>query len=459
MAYRLGLNLFPTPDKDDPEMDSGTLQDAPEPMTAQPAAAPRGVNLSALGGSSLQVGARPGELAGQAAPAAPPPNAPRMQPIGTSDAGGIDDQWSKAQRYGDEFRARTQSIYDKIKPNIFASPEERANAFAIASQHAERELSPKYMQQQWTREQGERKLEQGEKKLEQSARGLDIRANESSARADLTRGKLSVLADEVNAKLQRADAANLKARIYAEVMPLMANAQNRQAAATGVNALLALTKGVDEKHFDAGAFKSISDALPEAGQKLVELFTGGAPDEASRAVQFKRNALGQAEGMLGEALAPGGQLPPGPASGVGSPPTPLPFQRPRALQLPGRDVGEIDQRIRRAVGRMDSAPAAGAPEPQGPPLERGEPVATFRAPAAPEPPVEGLNDQANEQQAVAMLVTSGKGEEAARSLVQRAMKAASNPNAPVLARERARRFLAAAAKWKRPAEAVTGAGR
>lgn len=378
------------PDKGQPDLTASNIALSGPPLTAQPAASGPGNNLTQLATPDLQTTGKPGELAGQAplplanigttpAPSAPnPPAVPTAIPASpaappeTRAAQALmspDDIVKSAKGYTDELRRRTDELYSAHHPGVLASGEDRLNAYNLASQIAEREMSPKFLGQIATSNYNQGKLRQGEENIGIKGELAHSKENQQGAQADLARGKLSVLGQQVEAQLGRVDAQKYKAFIYGQVAPIIANAQNRQAAAVGVKSLIDLAGAVDDKKFDTGAFQKLQDAVPEAAQKYIEFFRGTAPDQASPNMQLRRNLLGQATGLVNQGLGTGGALPqPAPVGGA-TPPAAGPPQVP-GLGIPPMAAQHSAQAtqdaVNQAVARGRPAgmpPVIAAPQP------------------------------------------------------------------------------------------------
>lgn len=483
-------NPFAIPGKNDLRLGPGTLQDAAPPLIAQPAASGPGPNLSQLATPDLQQTGRPGQLAGQApTPAAPAPlpNAPPMADMGTQaptapGGGGYTpmspaDYVKASKPYGDEVRRRYAELVHEFDPGPFASPEARVTARTNAHAAAEKELGERFLQSMATSQyQGaslglKGKHEQAWEDIQgRKVASQETRDQASAHLADIRAGGYPM---ELQAKLGRMDAQQLRAMSDAAFKPLLAQSLTAQGNASLVGAIKSFNEGLDKKEFNAGPATALAHMAPEGLQQFLEYAMGSS---TAPAVQEKRAGTQQAEGLLSQAMAgrTGGALPLLPSAAGGTPPRPMPIPGavpPLGFQLPNRDLGGITSTIQanmanggrtplnRAIGApgapaptsMFSDPAAGAPEDSGPPITVGDkiltahagmdgqsettapglsgPAATPRGPA-PKPVTQGLNKPVNEGPAIQRLIKSGlsKDEASGRNLLHRAMKVLANPS-------------------------------
>lgn len=437
------------PQKGDADQGPGTLQESMPPLTAQPAAAAPGPNLSLLASPDLSIGPKPGGLEGQQ----PTPRAPRQldllrpatytpgyreakaeeAPTGeaapTPRGSTLKDILDQLPDHQQRVSNRTKEIYDSFNPGMFWSPEEKVAAFRAAGEQAERELSPKLLGA-----------------LSAATLGAEKnRISEERAQA-YSSGKES----------QRAlNAANIqKIQQQLQFAPI-----NLESKVAGVNSRIALNnanmveKAAQTGSIEAGTAKTVADTWKEL-----------APEFEKGNVQGVNHILNMAPKWLADLIGPSIGVGPSPATAqlragfqgaIGNMDNqpPVPQQPP----VPPVDMGALRQAMSRGTGAQPPANLArmplrsvadGAPAAGGGALSAGEvgvspnamqagqlaggggPGTAPRGPS-PQPVTQGLNKPVDETAILQRLKDAGMSDNDGklRRAIHLAVQELSNPNA------------------------------
>lgn len=431
------------------------------PLTAQPAAAPPGNNLTQLATPDLQTTGRPGVLAGQAAnpplanigapppapapsPApAPPPIAPPMPapapaaampppappPANPEPQRSMDPQdlLRATQPFSDAIRKRADEIYDGGKGlGLLANASDRLQLRHLATQIAEMEISPKILSQISSAQYHQGQLAQGDKKLAQTAPVNEARATNLTARTGLATAQAGAIPEKTRALFLKLDQNQQRIAIDKAFREASATALGATADAATMTALTGLREQFAKHPEDAGAAQKLTDLLPTFGQRLAEFVGASAAPAEQKSRGITTSLTGLANNMVNRranaAPAPAGMppvtaapqaMPLGPAAGMPAQEEPPPTNGMRPITaLNGLGTNILTQ---------STAQPANAPQGIIPPGGTGP--AEQQAAPRPQPAVEGLNSAPDETVIIKRLQTENPSLEQgeARSLIHRAM--------------------------------------
>lgn len=357
-------------DEDLKKLTSGTAQDAPPPLTAQPVAPAPGLNLAALG-SSLDSTKTPGQDASQAptptAPA-PLPSAPPMANLGTAidptplkmDSGAEKPKDAEApsdaskgaydpkttQAYRDEFRRTFTEYYKIANPGPLAPPEQQSAAFTNAYAAAEKEMAPDLARAYNTNQYNQQNIDIKRADESRKALGTAADVNLKSSRKNMYDVNANLAPEKVYAAMRNSDAAVA----VADVQRITALAQQR-----GINQNI-INQTVDAygklhdlaKGDNAGPLTNALQVLPKPMLDLIgsAMSASGVPDDQIPKPR-PETAAGRAafQGALGAVNTP--------------PPAPPPAAPPMGPS--GQSLADI----------LRMAHPGGPPSPGGPPAPTG----------------------------------------------------------------------------------------
>lgn len=282
-------------DEDLKRLTSGTAQDAPPPLTAQPVAPAPGLNLAALG-SSLDSTKTPGQDASQAptptAPA-PLPSEPPMANLGTAiaptplkmdsgsekpkDKGAYDPEVTQA--YRDEFRRTFLEYYKIANPGGLAPAEQQTAAFTNAYAAAEKEMAPELARSYNTNQYNQEKI--GIQREDEARKGRGTAADVAlkGSRQNLYDVNANLAPEKVYVALRNSDANTA----VADVQRITALAQQR-----GINQNI-ISQAVDtygklhqmSKEDNAGPLTNLLQITPKPILDLISsaMSAAGVPDD------------------------------------------------------------------------------------------------------------------------------------------------------------------------------------